>query len=115
MTAQECLTSSRNMNPKFVSRLHFALTCFTLGLPCHCANVDVPRHSKILPFSQMFFFCSSSSNRNFVSSHNSFDSDDDDSDDNSEQLDHDYDLTAGRAGKKAVNKGRWTKEEVLCW
>ena len=53
-----------------------------------------------------------SGSRNFVSSHNSFDSDDEDSDDTSEHLDHDYDFSIGRGGKKVVNKGRWTKEEV---
>ena len=47
-----------------------------------------------------------------MSSHNSFDSDDEDSDDTSEHLDHDYDFSIGRGGKKVVNKGRWTKEEV---
>ena len=47
-----------------------------------------------------------------MSSHNSFDSEDEDSDDTSEHLDHDYDLSNGGGGKKVVNKGRWTKEEV---
>lgn len=47
-----------------------------------------------------------------MSSHNSFESDEEDSDDTSEHLDHDYDFSIGRGGKKVVNKGRWTKEEV---
>ena len=48
-----------------------------------------------------------------MNSHNSFDSDDEDSDDDtSEHLDHDYDFSINRGGRKVVNKGRWTKDEV---